>query len=175
MLRCIAVCCSVLQRVAVCCSVWQCQTWRSVTNGRWCSTMLIWGCSVLQCVAVCCSVRHGRWMCVLQWLTLWRFEGLGCRFLGFCLCCSVLQCVATRFAACCCVLRRAAVCCNVWGIRLKVFSRFEGLGLRDKVSGFCFVLQCAAVCCSGLQRRVEGFSTCYQQILVATPRGEDPF
>jgi len=38
---CVAVCCSVLQRVAVCCSVLQC---------------VAVCCSVLQCVAVCCSV-----------------------------------------------------------------------------------------------------------------------
>ena len=48
---CVAVCCSVLQRVAVCCSVLQCVA-------VFCS-MLQYGavcCSVLQCFAVCCSV-----------------------------------------------------------------------------------------------------------------------
>ena len=46
---CVAVCCSVLQRVAVCCSVLQC--------------VAAW-CSVLQCAAVCCSVLQ----CVAVWL-----------------------------------------------------------------------------------------------------------
>ena len=40
-LRCVAVCCGVLQCVAVCCSVLQC---------------VAVCCSVLQCVAVCCCV-----------------------------------------------------------------------------------------------------------------------
>jgi len=42
-LRCVAVCCSVLQCVAVCCSVLQC---------------VAVCCSVLQCVAVCCSEEY---------------------------------------------------------------------------------------------------------------------
>jgi len=41
-LRCVAVCYSVLHRIAVCCSVLQCVAVR---------------CSVLQCVAVSCSVN----------------------------------------------------------------------------------------------------------------------
>ena len=53
-IRCIAVCCSVLQCVAVCCSVLQCLA-------ACCSVLqcLAVSCSVLQCVAVlavCCSV-----------------------------------------------------------------------------------------------------------------------
>jgi len=54
-LQCVAVCCSVLQCVAVCCSVLQVyfrgvySTGRIYLSGAVC-------CSVLQCVAVCCSV-----------------------------------------------------------------------------------------------------------------------
>jgi len=54
-----AVCCSVLQCVAVCCSVrrWRCQ------HHLQCVAVC---CSVLQCVAVCCSVL--KWCCHLRTL-----------------------------------------------------------------------------------------------------------
>jgi len=60
---CVAVCCSVLQRVAACCSVLQC--------AAVC-------CSVLQCVAVCCNLLQCAAVCccVLQCVTV---------------CCSALQ------------------------------------------------------------------------------------
>jgi len=65
-LQCVAVCCSVLQRVAVCRSV------------PWCVAVC---CSVLQCVAVYCSVSQ----CVAEC----------CSELHFVIVCgSVLQCVA---------------------------------------------------------------------------------
>ena len=66
MLQCVAVCCSVLQRVVVCCSVLQCVE-------VCCSVLqrVVVCYSLLQCVAVCCSV--------LQYVTA---------------CCSVLQSVA---------------------------------------------------------------------------------
>jgi len=84
-LRCIAVCCSVLQYVTVCCSVLQCVAV--------CCSMLqcVAVCySVLQCVAVCCSVLQ----CVA-------------------VCSSVLQCVAVRCSVCCSVLQCVAVCVAV--------------------------------------------------------------
>ena len=76
---CVAVCCSVLQRVAVCCSVLQC---------------VAAFCNVLQCVAVCCSV--------LQCVTYeWVIESRHMYVLQcVAVCCSVLQCAAI----CCSVL-----------------------------------------------------------------------
>jgi len=71
-LRCVAVCCSVLQCVAVCCVVLQCVTVR---------------CSVLQCVAVCCSVTSQNMTAL--------FGGFMCSLLQcVAVCCNVLQCVA---------------------------------------------------------------------------------
>ena len=77
MLKCVAVCCSVLQCNAVCCSVLQCV---AVCCSVICSVLqcvlhcAAVCCSVLQCVAVCCSV-------LLQTIAV---------------CCSVLQCVAVQ-------------------------------------------------------------------------------
>ena len=108
MLRCVAVCCSVLQCVAVCCSVLQ-RHWDQTrvsqdpltekitprlfgSQSEWVKYEIrvsqdpltaaasLYG-GVLQCVAVCCSV--------LQCVTV---------------CCSVLQCVAV----CCSVLQCVA-------------------------------------------------------------------
>ena len=113
MLRCIAVCCGVLQcfetlmlfptvwRVAVCC-VLQCVACFGVLHGAmWYSLLqcvaidaygihhhaaLTLCCSVLQCVVVCCSV--------LQCIAV---------------CWSVLQCITVH----CTVLQCGAVCCSV--------------------------------------------------------------
>ena len=90
---CVAVCCSVLQRVAVCCSVLQCvAVCIPVCCSVYCSMLLC----VLQCVAECCSILQSVAMCsrMLQCIAV---------------CCSVLQCVAV----CCSVLQCVAVCCSV--------------------------------------------------------------
>jgi len=81
-LRCAAVCCSVLQCVAVCCSELPC---------------VAVCCSVLQCVAVYCRELQ----CVAVCCSMLRYAAL---------CCSVLQCVAVLYryvlqcvAVCCSV------------------------------------------------------------------------
>ena len=66
-LRCVAVCCSVLQSDAVCCNVLQCIGIRHDT----CTLRSSECCSVLQRVAVCCNVLQSDAVC-----------------------CSMLQCVA---------------------------------------------------------------------------------
>jgi len=114
-LRCVAVCCSVLQCVAVCCSVLQCVAvccsalqFVAVNNrrcdGAWdrfhsCVAVC---CSVLQCVAVCCSVLH----CIAVCSNLLRFAAVNDR-------CDV-SCNRFRFcvAACCSMFHCVAVCCH---------------------------------------------------------------
>jgi len=82
-LQCVAVCCSVMQRVAV-------------------------SCSELQCVAVCCGVLQ---RVVLQCVTSLGFVQLSVYAVVLCVAvrCSVLQCVAVS----CNMLQCVAVCCNV--------------------------------------------------------------
>jgi len=86
-LQCVAVCCSVLQRVAV---------------------IAVW-CSMLQCVAVCCRVSQLEFSeassCNERALLSESSELLKCVIV----CGSALQCVA----AWCVVLQYAAVCCSV--------------------------------------------------------------
>ena len=107
----VAVCCSVLQCVAECCSLLQ----RVVVCGSVSQSVAV-RCSVFQCVALCCTVLH----CVA-------------------LCCSVLHCVAgnrpvdwrLEFSPIFSVLQRVAVCCSV----------------LHYVALCCTVLQCIALCC----------------------------
>jgi len=100
--------CSVLQCVAVCCSVLQRVTDGGVRLCHMCARTLL-HCSVLQCVAVCCSVLQFVAVCcsVLQRVT----DG-GVRVCHMCartlLHCSVLQCVAVCYS----VLQCVAVCCS---------------------------------------------------------------
>jgi len=85
-LRCVAVCCSVLLIKRV---VPHTPTHQFVASHFWMyrvTQSVAVCCSVLQCVAVCCSVLQ----CVA-------------------VCCSVLQCVAM----CCVVLQYVAICCTV--------------------------------------------------------------
>jgi len=156
-LRCAAVCCSVLQCVlqcaAVCCSVLQC---------------------VLQCAAVCCSV----WQCV-QTPQIWqplcvddrrpRCVEVCCHVLQWTLqsvavcavvCCSVhcsvlqcaLQCVAVCTAVCCSDLQWVAVSCSV--LQRVPTPQFRQPLIADRQLVCCSVLQqcvavyAAAVCCS---------------------------
>ena len=80
LLQCVALCCSVLQRVTTCYSL-------SLCASGYCT--VLWGvqicCRVMQCASVCCSVCS-----VLQCVAV---------------CCSVLQCVAV----CCTMLQCVAV------------------------------------------------------------------
>ena len=77
--RCVAMGCSVLQRVAVCCSVLQC---------------VAMCCSVLQCVIVCCSevqsVAVNKEREIAELIEAIEELELVCAAV----CCSVLQCVA---------------------------------------------------------------------------------
>jgi len=147
-LQCVAVCCSVLQRVAACCSF---VSSNGSPRDRWglfrrrisaWDALSLWSaspgvlqyfgvcCSVLQCVTVCCCSAWDAlslWSpCVLQCVTLF----LKC----VAVCYSVLQCAVAvpgkpspygqHHHVCCSVLQWVAVCCSV--------------------------LQCVAVCCSVL-------------------------
>jgi len=115
---CVAVCCSVLQRVAVCCSVWCVTVYVYIPQFTCWSTALKMPPRVaLQCVAVCCSVLQCFPVCCSVWC-VWCLTAYICmpqftwRSSIFkmpprvAVCCSVLQCVAV----CCSVLQRVAVC-----------------------------------------------------------------
>jgi len=86
---CVAVCCSVLQRVAVCCSVLQC---------------VAVCCSVLQRVAVCCSVPSRSFAVTYSYV---------CHGLFMCVPCLIHMYVLQYVAVCCSVLQYVAVCCSV--------------------------------------------------------------
>ena len=95
----VAVFCNVLQCVAVCCSALPC---------------VAVGCSALQCVAVRCSVLQCVVLLQCEFvIQLIAFEGqffeVQCVAVYFAVCCSVLQCAAV----CCSVVQCVAVCCNV--------------------------------------------------------------
>ena len=77
---CVAVYCSVLQRVAVCCSVLQCSPRMICARSATCFRR-----SMLQCVAVCCSVLQ----CVAVLCNVLQCVAV---------CCSVLQCVAACYS-----------------------------------------------------------------------------
>jgi len=132
-MKCVAVCCSVLQGVAV---------WWRVMSHVICMNEVC--CSVLQCVAGRCSMMACdeschlyEWFISRVWIDHVICKNEPCHSWCCCpscpvvcdesyhicaneVCCSVLQCVAV----CCSVLQCVAVCCSV--------------------------LQCAAVCCSKL-------------------------
>jgi len=132
-LRCVAVCCRVLQSVAVCFSVFQCVAYavccaytelqRVATTKTRTSSIVIRVhpvcCSALKSFAVCCSV--------LQWGAVYCgvFQGVAVS-----VCTSVLQCLVR--------------CCNDYTTRI---SNIFSLEPQDS----CGVLQCVAVCCSVLQ------------------------
>jgi len=139
---CVAVCCSVLQRIAVCCSMYISYL---VTTWRAGETMA--SVSVLQRVAACCSALQRVAVCcsVLQFACIIPRDNLTCRRdNGFCICvavcCSVLQCVAV----CCSVLPCVALCCSVLQY-VYIIPRDNLTCRRD--NGFW---TCIAVCCSVL-------------------------
>jgi len=139
---CLAVRCSVLQRVTRRRSVRQCVAVR---------------CSVLQCVAMCCSVLQ----CVVKtWPSLMsstRFVSRSPLF-GIKVCCSALQYVAVRssrfgpnhIAVYCIALQFATVCFSMF---LCVPSASDQDVLQFRVCCSYSVLRCVAVtvCCSVLQ------------------------
>jgi len=103
--QCVAVCCSVLQRVAVCgsdlCTI---LAWiGTLVNSRTSLTLCGTGhCSVSECGAVCCSALQSVavFYSVLQCVAvLWQC---------FTVCFSVLQCVAV----CCSCVQCSTVCCS---------------------------------------------------------------
>jgi len=103
--KCVAVCCSVLQRVAVCCSAWQCQT-PDASHSCLQTQQSAVSCSVLQCVAVCCSVLQCMAVSDARRLTLLPANtAISSELQCVAVCCSVMQCVAV----CCSVLQCVAV------------------------------------------------------------------
>ena len=146
---CVAVCCSVLQRVAACGSVLQFQSmryppWRP---RAWCkyagvrveffisntwreSRALCCMYVVVQCVSLGCSVYAWVAVCivVLQCVAVY---------------CSVLQCVAV----CCSVMQCVAVCCSV----LQCECVSLGCSVYAWVAVCIVVLLCVAVYCCVLQ------------------------
>jgi len=143
-LQCVALCCSVLQRIAV----WEVRYRCHDPSGCFGATVAVW-CSVLQCVAVCCCVRGTSSVPP-------SLDTLCCSVLqSVAACCSGLQCARYVFSAtiprdvvlqcvavCCSVLQCVAVCCNV----LQCESYVLGATIPRDV-----VLRCVAVCCSVLQ------------------------
>ena len=148
MLKCSAVCCSVLQSV------------RDSAQHRvfyhvvvWCGLVqlgAVW-CSVSQCVAVCRRVLQ--WVAVdcsgVQWVAVFAlyYSVLQCAVVS----CSGLQCVAECLVSstttcvdsavvCCSVLWCVAVCCS--GLQ-RVALRCRACGIQHKTS--CLTI---AVCCS---------------------------
>jgi len=96
-LRCFAVCCSVLQRVAV---VLLIQVTTLSLGEDIVVVLLQWCFSVLQCVVVCDSMLLCVAVCCSGAAVVIQCDAA---------CCSVLQ----RVAAYCSVLQRVAMCCNV--------------------------------------------------------------
>jgi len=153
--KCVAVCCSVLQCVAVCCSVLQCVTAvdqrRATTHSKDSGASNMAGevcCSVLQCVAVCCSVLQCVAVCcsVLQCGTVvdnrrttTHSTDSGSGIVAGEVCCSVLQCVLQCVVQC--VLQSIAVCCSVLQCIAMNVKRFW-----IRYCGSPSVLQCVAVC-----------------------------
>ena len=101
MLQCVAVCCSVLQRVAL-------NILSTITGAHAVENACIVCCSVLQCVAVCCSVLQ----CVAVCCSACTITGAHTIENAYMMCCSVMQCVAV----CCSVLQCVAVCCSTYTI-----------------------------------------------------------
>ena len=166
-IKCVAVCCSVLQYVAVCCNVLQCvhntmvylaskesyQTHTSMYINR---VLLIYYKGPIPDsdltnlhAAVCCREVYGS---VLQCaavccsvLQCWAvyYSVLLC----VAVCCSVLQSVAVFYS----VLQRAAVCCSVphcVAVCCIVLQCLQCVAVcRSVLEVCCSVLECAAVCC----------------------------
>jgi len=189
-----------LQCVAVCCSVWQ-RVCRDSHRGPSTPRLLSYSgmsvavcalqctavCSVLQCVTVCCSALQcvaacGKRRTVtlkqafnsssfdLLWYsifvdcaTLHHTATFGTRYL----CCSmyVAVCCRTCVAVCCSVLQ---VCCSVWiGVCRDSQTRLlvacgtcVTVSVLQCVAVCCSVLQCVAMCCSVLRCVAVCCSTC---------------
>ena len=134
-IRCVAVCCSVLQRVLVCCSVIHLSYSSNFSEHQVC-------CSVLQCVAVCCSVLLCHLLELLPQLSAHQ------------VCCSILQCVAVRCRILQCPLSASGLslgfmCVYVSGF-IYVCRHSEKHCRRSKKHTYAFV--CA--CVNRWQRRI---------------------
>jgi len=115
---CVAVCCSVLQRVAACCSVTMSLKWLShkvskITK----SPCVAVCCSVLQCVAACCSVTMS-----LKWPSTKSVKS---------------QCLP--------VLQRVAAFCSVTMSLKWLFHKVSRITMSPCVAVCCSVLQRLAV------------------------------
>jgi len=91
LLKCVAVCCTVLQCVAVCCSVLCHMCVIKGTHFAGGSQYLAVCCSMLQCVAECCSVLYQ--MCVIEGTCMQM-----CRGIRLNLVCRARVCVAMHDA-----------------------------------------------------------------------------
>jgi len=122
-LRCVAVCCSLLQSlqcVAVCCTLLQ---------------FVVVSCNLLECVAIPDYF-------VYTVLAFSALEGIGLRCVQAL--CSMLQSAAPS----CSLLQSVAVCVAIQDYIIympRSFSTFEGIGLRY-VAVYCIILQRVAVC-----------------------------
>jgi len=133
-LQCVAVCCSVLQRVLQCVAVCVAVRHQDALCTHTAPAYAPWCCSVLKWVPVCCSVvqRAAAWSSVLQFETKRLWLGTLARMLPgaavvqyfavFCsVYCSVLQCVAVGCSVVQCVAVRYRVvqCVSVGYSRLQ--------------------------------------------------------
>jgi len=140
-LRCVAVCCSVLQCVAVCCGNFcildvvstllpqpgvavRCSALQHIAaiSASWKSFPLFVStmcCSVLQCIAVCCGN-----FCIMDVVSTLRLN-------------QVLHCVAV----CCSVLQCVAAICASWK-SCPLFAPTKSCRVLQSVAGCCKELQC---------------------------------
>ena len=140
MLRCVAVCCSVLQCVPTALSF--CIHTLFITALRPYHMWLVDLICVLQCVAVCCSVLQ----CVA-------------------VCCSVSQCVAV----CCSVSLQPFYSAYTPSLLLHTRSNtwlVDCICVLPCVAVCCSVLQCVAVCCSVSIQPIH--SACMPSLLLHT-------
>ena len=149
----------VLRCVTVCCSVLQCATAR---YRFWCGTVC---CIVLQRFAVCFNVSVA--ICRMECEHLWTVTSPGCCSVlqSVAVCCRVIQCAAVRCRllwgpVCCSVLQcercnGRMTCEHLWTVAsagvLQYIAVCCSTLLCVAVCHSCGVLQCAAVCCSVLQ------------------------
>jgi len=139
-LQCVAVCCSVLQRVLQCVAVRVAVRHQDVLRTHTTPGYAPWCCSVLKWVPVCCSMvqRAAVWCSVLQFDTKRLWLGTLARMLPGAAVVQYFAVFAACIAVCCSVLQCGAVWCSV----------------LQCVTGWCSVSQWVTVGCSVFQCRV---------------------
>jgi len=178
-LRCVAECCCALQCVAVCVAVWHepdkhsCHRTLSQELLPLCVAVCYCALYVLQCAAVCCSAVQCVAVCVAVWHEPEKHS-----------CHSMLTqallplCVAVRFSASSalqCVAVRCSVCRTVQCVAVCVAAWHEpDKHSRHPLSPLCVavcysMLHCVAVCCSSLQCVTVSVAVCCSALIKGRP------